>query len=38
MITERVASLSLRLAGWRFEGTLPTLDEIDAFEPWNKKR
>ncbi len=24
MITERVASLSLRLAGWRFEGTLPT--------------
>lgn len=24
--------------GWRFEGTFPSLEEIDAFEPWNKRR
>ncbi|MDQ3031647.1 MAG: hypothetical protein M3Y87_04460 [Myxococcota bacterium] len=23
--------------GWRFEGTFPTLEEIDGFEPWNKR-
>ncbi len=24
--------------GWRFEGSFPTLDEVDAFEPWNKRK
>ena len=23
--------------GWRFEGTFPRIEEIDAFEPWNKR-
>jgi hypothetical protein len=23
--------------GWRFEGSFPSLEEIDAFEPWNKR-
>ncbi len=24
--------------GWRFEGAFPSLDELDAFEPWNKRK
>lgn len=24
--------------GWRFEGSFPALDELEAFEPWNKRK
>lgn len=35
--TKPPAHVYLDDRGWRFEGTFPTLDAIDAFEPWHKR-
>ncbi len=37
MCTKPPASIYLDDRGWRFEGTFPDLDEIDAFQPWNRR-
>lgn len=34
--TKPPAHVYLDDRGWRFEGSFPTLDAIDAFEPWHK--
>ncbi|MBN8613004.1 MAG: hypothetical protein J0L92_20600 [Deltaproteobacteria bacterium] len=35
--TKPPAHVYLDDRGWRFEGTFPSLDAIDAFEPWHKR-
>lgn len=35
--TKPPAHVYLDDRGWRFEGTFPTLEAIDAFEPWHKR-
>jgi hypothetical protein len=35
--TKPPAHVYLDDRGWRFEGTFPALDAIDAFEPWHKR-
>ena len=35
--TKPQAHVYLDDRGWRFEGTFPTLEEIEAFVPWNRR-
>jgi hypothetical protein len=35
--TKPPAHVYLDDRGWRFEGTFPSIDAIDAFEPWHKR-
>ena len=35
--TKPPAHVYLDDRGWRFEGTFPSLDDIDAFEPWHRR-
>ncbi len=35
--TKPAAHVYLDDRGWRFEGTFPALDELDAFEPWHRR-
>jgi len=35
--TKPAAHVYLDDRGWRFEGTFPELDDLDAFEPWHRR-